>query len=103
MNSNSRTPSALALRLAIYFGCVIGLFVAIATFAPWAPFLPVGGHDLDLPGTAQSVFESLGEEGSGLLTTESRLTVALVLITRLAGTVILMIPITWVYMATKFV
>ena len=103
MQINPITPSALAVRLAIYFGCVIGVFFSIASFTPWAPFLPIGGHDLELPGTAQNAFEALSEQGGGLLATESSLTVALVLTTSLAGTIMLMIPITWVYMAVKFV
>lgn len=102
MQSSLITPSAMALRLAIYFSCVIGLIYSIAAFTPWAPFLPIGGHDLDLPGTAQNVLEALSDQGGGLLAAESRLTAALVLTTSLAGTIILMIPVTWVYMATKF-
>jgi hypothetical protein len=99
--TNQITPSALAVRLAVYFACVIGLQLSILTFTPWAQFLPIGGHELDLPGSAQEVLAALSEQGTSRLAIESRLTVALVLATSLAGTIVLMIPVTWVYMATK--
>ncbi len=85
MQINAITPRALAARLAIYFGCVIGLMLSIGTFTPWAQFLPMGGHELDLPGTAQNGLEALTEQGGSLLDTQSRLTVALVLTTSLAA------------------
>lgn len=103
MQSDSLTPQRLATRLLIYFACLIGSLAAIVTLTPWAPFLPVGGHELDLPGTGQEVLESLqATAGSGVVTSEIRLHVALVLTTSLFGTILLMLPITWVYMATKF-
>ena len=103
MEANPMTPRRLAMRLLVYFACVIGLFAFVATFTPWAPFMPIGGHDLDLPGTAQEIFETLqSAEGGGLLAWQTRLEAALVLTTSLAGTIILMIPVTWVYMATKY-
>ncbi|MGI9258608.1 MAG: hypothetical protein ACR2QQ_07220 [Gammaproteobacteria bacterium] len=67
MKANPISPGALSIRLVVYFCCLIGLFYSIVTFTPWAPYLPVGGHDLDLPGTAQNIFEVLNEEGGGLL------------------------------------
>jgi len=97
------TPGRPAARLLIYFGCLIVLFGAVATYTPWAPYLPLGGNDLDLPGTAQEIFETLQRtEGGGLLAWQTRFEAALVLTVSLTGTILLMIPITWVYMGTKF-
>ena len=102
MQTSPLTPGILGARLVIYFGCVIGLFYAIVTFTPWASYLPIGGYNLALPGTVQDAFEALGDQGGGLLATQSPLTVALILAASLGGTIVLMIPVTWVYMATKF-
>ena len=49
MQANTMTSGRLAVRLAIYFACVIGLFLFIVTLTPWATLVPIGGHDLDLP------------------------------------------------------
>ncbi len=93
------TPQRLSIRLLVYFALVIGALATLLTVAPWAPtILPIGGLDLDLPGTAEDLVESLQSDR------ESRVDVleaAFVLIASLSGTIVLMIPITWVYMATK--
>lgn len=97
------TPVRLARRLLIYFACVLVPLGFLGTLTPWAPFLPIGGHTLDLPGAGTNVLEALQiPEGGGLLALQTRLQVALVLMTSLTGTILLMLPITWVYMATKF-
>ena len=63
---------------------------------------PIGGHDLDLPGTAQNFIDSLqSAEPRSIVVWESALEVTLVLTTSLTGTIMLMIPITWMYMASK--
>ena len=103
MLANPVTPPGLARRLLIYFACLIALLAFLGTLTPWAPFLPIGGHELDLPGAGGEVFGALQiPEGGGLLALQTRLQVALVLMTSLTGTILLMVPITWVYMATKF-
>jgi len=93
------TPQRLGIRLLVYFALVIGALGAVLTVAPWAPtILPFGGLDLVLPGSADDIFESLqSEEQSRVAVLEA----AFVLIASLSGTIILMIPITWVYMAAK--
>lgn len=102
MQIDSITPRAMAARLAIYFACVIGLMLSIVTLTPWAQFLPLGGHDLDLPGTAQNFIDSLqSAEPRSISVWKSALEVTLVLTTSLTGTIMLMIPITWMYMACK--
>ena len=103
MPVNSMTPGHLAVRFAIYFACVIGLFIFIVTLTPWATFLPVGGHDLDLPGTASGFIDTLQSAEPRIISAwESAIEVTLVLITSLTGTIMLMIPITWMYMASKY-
>ncbi len=104
MQANTMTSGRLALRLAIYFAGVIGLMLSIVTLTPWAQFLPLGGHDLDLPGTTQTFIDSLqSAEPRSISVWESALEVTLVLTTSLTGTIMLMIPITWMYMASKHV
>ena len=91
------------MRLAVYFAVVTGLLVFIVTSTPWVSLIPLGGHDLDLPGTSQNILDTLqGLEGSEGTSPESGLEVTLVLIASLAGTIFLMLPITWVYSATKY-
>ena len=95
------TPQGLTKRLLIYFGCLIASLAALVMLTPWAAYLPLGGHELDLPGTAQEVLGSLQVAPDGGAAAWG-MQVALVLTTSLAGTILLMLPITWVYMATKF-
>jgi hypothetical protein len=103
MRNNPTTPTRLAMHLTVYFGFVIGALAAISTFLPsTALILPLGGHDLDLPGTAQEILETVQTAGGISAAWETRMEMVLALTASLAGTVILMIPITWVYMATKY-
>jgi len=98
------TPQRLGIRLLVYFGFLIGAFATVIIVAPSAlPLLPIGGIDVDLPGTTtEDLIESLQiNRESGIALFDGRLHAALVLITSLSGTIVLMIPITWVYMATK--
>ena len=102
MQVNSMTAGRLAVWLAIYFAGVIGLFIFIVTSTPWVTFVPIGGNDLDLPGSTRDIIDTLqGAEASGISALAPSLEIALVLITSLAGTIMLMIPITWIYMANK--
>ena len=104
MDVGTMTPGRLAAALVVYFACAIGLFGSLLTFAPWgSDLLPFGGNDLDVPGTTEQVLDLL--EGTQDDVSEAwniRFEAALALAISLAGTVVLMIPITWVYMATKF-
>lgn len=105
MQAKATTPARLAVRLAVYFACVIGTLAIVAELTDWSPMLPIGGHDVNVPGTADEVLGTLEsiQGNTGEVQDWSRLDVALVLITDLASTVLLMIPITWVYIATKAV
>ncbi len=98
------TPGRLAARLVVYFASTIGLFGCLLIFAPWgADILPFGGNEVDVPGTTEEVLGLLeGTQADAAEGWDTRFEAALALAISLAGTVVLMIPITWVYMATKF-
>lgn len=111
MQTNVITPAALAVRLVVYFAVLIAALATLATFVPRSQdFLPFGGSALDISATADRIFEA-GGGPRGLDVEEStdgtpgpwntRLDAALFLVAGLFGTIVLMIPITWVYMAIK--
>ncbi len=104
MDANAVTPGQLAVRLVVYFVCVLGVFATLLIFVPWGTdILPVGGNEIDVPGSAEAILELIDnpqENETG--TWSERLEPALALMMSLAATISLMIPITWVYMATKF-
>ena len=94
----------MTARLAVYFACTIGLFASLLLFAPLdTDVLPVGGNQVDVPGAADDILEIIEAPQDGDPEEWSaQLEPALALAMSLAGTILLMIPITWVYMATKF-
>ncbi len=109
MDVNAMTPRRLAVKLVVYFVFTISLFLSLLLFAPWAEdLMPFGGTEVNVPGTTEDIFESVedsqieGPRASGDELWSERLEAALALMIGLAGTIVLMIPITWVYMATKF-
>ncbi len=104
MDVSSITPRRLAARLVVYFVCTMGLFASLLLFAPWGPdVLPFGGNEVDVPGTTEEILETIqNPQENEFETWSERLEAALVLVMSLTGTIILMIPITWVYMSTKF-
>jgi len=106
------TPKVLAVRLAVYFAALIAVLAALATMIPESQdFLPLGGRTLDVAETAQQVIEAVNGENPGSMAVapsgtaggpmSTRLHAAVFLIAGLFGTIVLMIPITWVYMAIK--
>lgn len=109
MDVNAMTPRRLAVKLVVYFVFTISLFLSLLLFAPWAEdLMPFGGTEVTVPGTTEDIFERIedpqieGPRASGGELWSERLEAALALMIGLAGTIVLMIPITWVYMATKF-
>lgn len=113
MKNDEITPAALAKQLLLYF---IAFFATSATLLFVWPeaitYMPMGGHDA-LDGfrveTVSDVIASLRGESVPVAaeTLSTPPTVfkvfesALFLIGHLAGTVLLMIPLTWTYMAVK--
>lgn len=103
MQRSSVTPKGLALRLFIYFVVLIAVLAMVASLVPRSQdFMPIGGRSVDVPATAQQVFqETFGPDQDTPSPWATRLDAALFLITSLLGTILLMIPITWVYMGVK--
>jgi hypothetical protein len=113
MTSHDPTPARLAVRLILYFVVFFGSLVMIVTIWPDAvQSLPIGGHDaLDrfgLPGELLETPRSTSDDEADFeITTtfrpkkENVSSVVWFLCLHLSGTILLMIPITWTYMATR--
>ncbi len=108
MDASTMTPGRMAARLVVYFVCVLGLFATLLFFVPWgSDVLPIGGNEIDVPGSAEAIFGAIddpqeNQNENETVTWGERLEAPVALLISLAFTVSLMIPITWVYMATKF-
>ena len=96
MKEKTTTPGQLATRLLVYFGTILAFLVGMAMYFPQLQsYLPVGGSPgLVLPGE----FDELPASPA---TVRERLTAAVAVGNYMLGTVILMLPISWVYMAMK--
>jgi hypothetical protein len=95
---NQPSARALALRLLIYFA---GIAAATAlVYEVWpavAKILPLGGVEIDVPdGGSLKELRPMTAKPMG-----DRFEAAYFLIAALSGTVLLMLPITWVYTAIK--
>jgi len=113
MNSYDLTPARLAVRLILYFVVLFGTMAMVVTLWPDAlRSLPLGGHDaLDFfqvpdasqgfPESASDIEGSLGTSKSFRPTSQNVTPAALFLSLHLSGTILLMVPITWTYMATR--
>lgn len=111
LRTNLITPKGLAARLAIYFAVLLAALATLATAIPQSQvYLPFGGRALDVSDTARQVFEltnGTAAEAPNLAEPDhegpwsTRLHAALFLVASLLGTIVLMIPITWVYMSIK--
>ena len=103
MHFSSVTPKVLALRLFVYFTGLIAVLATLASVVPESQqFMPFGGRALDIPMTAQQILQGgAGAGGDGPSALATRLDAALFLVASLAGTIVLMIPVTWVYMSIK--
>lgn len=89
----------LALRLTFYFAAIAAVTAVIYTTWPaLAEHLPLGGVDLDVP-NSDGGLRDLRPMASQPL--DDRLEAAWSLIASIVGTLALMLPITWVYVAVK--
>ena len=108
MDVSTMTPGRMAARLVVYFIFILGVFATLLFFVPWGTdVLPVGGNEIDGPGSAEAIFDAIenpqeNQNENETVTWGKRLEPAVALLISLACTVSLMIPITWVYMATRF-
>ncbi len=98
--ADSLTPGRLARRLVIYFATFFGVTLTIAYFVPGSEkYLPIGGSDIVFPWQRPEF-----ATGRELLEPEHarmRAQGILLLSTYLVSTILLMLPISWVYMAQK--
>jgi len=113
MASYEPTPAQLAVRLILYFVVFFGATATIiSTWPNIVDNLPIGGkHALDFSGDKGESLSILkiesGDEDSGGVTATFRPTTSsitngvLFLLLHLSGTILLMIPITWTFMATR--
>jgi hypothetical protein len=113
MSSSDLTPSRLAVRLVVYFILFFGSMAFIVSSWPQSvQFLPTGGHDVldsfSLESVSESLLQKPGRTQSDandttyhLESISDVLRVSLFLFMHLAGTVLLMIPLTWTYMSAK--
>jgi hypothetical protein len=113
MSSIDLTPSRLAIRLIVYFILFFGATAFIVSSWPESvQFLPIGGHDVLDSFSVESVTDTLlqppgrtqgdtNELTYDLLSISDVFRASLFLFLHLAGTVLLMIPLTWTYMSAK--
>jgi len=113
MNSFEPTPAQLAIRLTLYFVVFFGAMITMISVWPDAvDNLPIGGHDaLDFSEVKDETLtiskSASGDEDRGGFTatfrpTSSSITKGVLFLSlHLSGTILLMIPITWTYMATR--
>ena len=111
MASIALTPARLAVRLCLYFVVFFGVTSFIISNWPEATlYMPVGGHDALESFGAESISDivvqfSGGEKATVAVapapTGQDIIAAAFFLVLHLSGTVLLMIPLTWTYMASK--
>lgn len=111
MTTFNPTPAKLITRLVFYFVVLFGATAVIITAWPDAvQYMPVGGHHaldfFELEGDEVTISLSPGDEKpaldfSGPPSGNLMAFAVSFLALHLIGTILLMIPITWTYMATK--
>jgi hypothetical protein len=111
MTTFDPTPAKLFTRLVLYFVVFFGATAMIATTWPDAlQYMPVGGHHaldfFEVEGDAVTISLSPGDDEQAQdmsqPITGGRVAFAIsFLAMHLIGTILLMIPIAWTYMATK--
>jgi hypothetical protein len=91
--------SRLFGRLALYYITLIIALLLIAEYVPGAStLLPVGGHQIHL---ADVLATDAATDAASSAAAPSRVQMAIGLAARLVGTLVLMLPVTWVYMAVN--
>ncbi|MDH3988433.1 MAG: DUF4956 domain-containing protein [Gammaproteobacteria bacterium] len=104
------SPRQLLVRLLAYYFVALGaVIVLLLVDSPALKFLPFGGHDaLEIPGiVVTDTSLSLEQEGVGRsakveATPEGIQSIILFLTTTLITTILVMLPITWTYSATRY-
>ena len=112
MNPQPVSPSGLLQRLALYFAFLYAGLVTLALSNPDAArYLPIGGTDaieiarIEIDQNSISLdkdaLEEISESGRPALSANQVVKIALHLAVSLLGTIVVMLPITWVYTASK--
>ncbi len=114
LSSQEISPIRLATKLAIYFAVLLGLIIVTMQVRPEAfQYLPMGGTDAlgdmtvgDMKTIQPSGANDRRSVGQFLASNENAAQrvsyITLFLIGHLSGTVLIMIPITWTYIAIKY-
>lgn len=94
------TPAQMLLRLLLYYLVLLGgLAVVVSVFPATVQYLPVGG-DEGFSLTAE--FNDFVQSGvAGQASVGSPLRAGAILVSYLIGAVVAVLPVTWVYMATR--
>lgn len=91
------TPKALALWLAVYFLAIAGGVIVIdRAFPGIAEYLPVGGLDIEIPSGGLKELRPVERRSLG-----ERIDTIYALVASLVSTVLMMLPLTWVYVAAR--
>ena len=110
MAQKNITPIGLILKLSVYFLVLISIMVVILTAHSDAlRYLPIGGNDA-LQHTELEITQSRLDFSSKPQTSEAPAAMTrekirfglLFMAANLAGTILIMLPISWTYSATKF-
>ncbi len=111
MKTFDPTPASLSIRLILYFLLFFGSSAIIVTTWPGAlQLLPFGGHHaldfIEVDGDELTIsLSTSGDEqepaASRTLSADKLWLVSIFVAMHLVGTILLMIPITWTFMATK--
>ena len=116
MSRENTTPMALIVKLVVYFTLLIGLASAVVVVNPGSlGYLPFGGSDVlerghssgdpdsEITQSRLSAVATHSRDGSGDPTTpETIRQIIIFLAVNLLATVLVMLPVTWTYVATKF-
>lgn len=113
MISQAVSPRQLILRLILYFAILFGSLFATMLLKPgWLSLMPFGGTDaIEVAGIeidsdsvifSREQFRTDGEAAEEVVPTPIQIgQIALFLAFSLAGAILVMLPITWTYIATK--
>lgn len=112
MNPDPVSPVGLLIRLAIYFAVLFSaLVITIVSYPQFVELLPIGGTDAievarieiepDSISLRRDSLEDAGDRQAQPVTAKQAGRIILFLSFSLLGTLIVMLPITWTYIATK--
>jgi len=107
------TPMRLIVKLVIYFVVFLSLNIgSLLIDSDWLQYMPIGGSDaleqsrgavdIEITQSGLSAIATGAEEETSAVTIEDVKIMLVFLTTTLLGTVLVMIPVTWTYIATTY-